>query len=378
MTTNPFLPTTSGLQPNAGLLGTPGAIVATSTTSQSITTGSLTFDIEAQCAFAPGMWVSITYDSSNWMWAEVTSYDGISQLIVDVANTDGSGQYAVWAIALAGAPGATGATGSTGSGGSSGAAAGPVIGSALGLKIVNGGTPSTSVAITATSATMVNSSGVSVAAAAVSVTIDLTTGTSSSAANGMDGEARGTSAWIYVYLISNGSVTAGLATKTSPQSAGPTMPSGYSYALYVGAMRVDGSGNLLRSRQLGRKAQYVITSATNTAAMPQMAISAGAVGDPTVPTWVSVAVGAFVPPTAGVLRGAFSCSGAANAEVAPNNAYGVYNSASNPPPVAINGNFSPSAEIFEFTLESTNIYWAASAADAYIWCRGWEDYSVNA
>lgn len=378
---NPFLPSTSGLQPNAGLLGTPGAIIATSITTQNIGAGALTFAIQAQCAFAAGMFVSITdtNDVSNWMWGTVTTYDGTSQLIVQVTQTNGSGQFSAWQIAISGPPGPAGATGSTGSSGGTGTSAGPVVGAAYGLKILNNsGTPNTKIDATAISASMVNSSGVSVAAASVSVTIDLTTGTSTAAANGMDGHSRGTSAWIYLYLISNGTVTAGLGSTTSPLSGTPTMPSGYSYAFFMGAMRVDGSGNLLRTRQLGRHAQYVIVAATNTAAMPQMAVSAGAVGDPTVPTWISVAVGAFVPATAGVLRGAFSCSGAVNAEVAPNNAYGVYNSTTNPPPLAVDGNFSPSAQIFEFTLESTNIYWATSATASYVWARGWEDYCVAA
>lgn len=381
MTTNPFLPSTSGLQPNAGLLGTPGAIVASSTTTQSIGTGSLTFTIEPQCAFAPGMWVSITdsSDITNWMWGNVSSYDGISQLIVDVTQSNGAGQYSTWLIALAGAPGASGTAGSDGSGGATGPTAGPVIPSSFGLSIKNNsGTPNTKISVTTLQSMLVNSSAVSVQASAVSITIDLTTGTGTSAANGMDGEARGTSAWIYLYLISNGSVTAGLGTLTSPKSGAPTMPSGYSYSQYIGAMRVDSSGNLLRTIQLGSRAQYAVTAATNTAALPAMIT--GSSGSISSPTWTSQSVSAFVPPTAGRIYGAifYGASASGGVMLAPNNAYGVIDSTTNPPPVALEISSDNGVTPFDLLLESTNVYYASSTADVGAVCYGWEDYCVAA
>lgn len=382
MTDNPFIPTTSGLQPNAGLLGTPGAITATSTTTQSIAEGSLTFSIQAQCAFAPGMWVSITNadDTDQWMWAKVESYDGISQLDVTVTVTNGGGRISNWQIALAGGPGTQGATGATGATGAAGANAGPVVSRTNGLKITNhSGTENSKIDITALQAMLANSSGVSVVASAVSVTIDLTTGTSTSAANGMDGHSVGTSNWLYTYLISNGSTTAGLATKTSPLSSAPTLPAGYTYSQYTGAMYIDGSGNLLRSIQLGRKSQYKVTAATNTAALPIM--DSGSKGSISTPTWTAIAVGAFVPPTAGSIVGVAASPSNAGAMlmVAPNNAYGAMTSTTNIVPIATGDAYGNALnDLFIFVLESTNIYWASNAASAYVACQGWEDYCVAA
>ena len=317
-------------------------------------------------------------NSNNYMLGTVSSYSN-QTLTLNILTTNGSGTFNSWLINLAGSAGPVGATGAAGSNGAAGAPGGIVISSATGLKIVNNpGTPSTKINITAVSAAMANAAGTSVVQKGASVTIDLTTGTSTSTANGMDGEARGTSAWVYLYLINNGTTTAGLATLTSPLSAGPTLPAGYTYSLYVGAMRVDGSGNLMQTIQYGKDAQYVVTAATNTAALPQLA--SGAAGSVSVPTWVSVAMGAFVPPTASVARIVAESNGAAATPspviVAPNNSYGVAASANSPP-------FSVTATATEnqfgnITLESTNIYWASTNNGGAIGCVGWTDYCVAA
>ena len=223
---------------------------------------------------------------------------------------------------------------------------------------------------------MVTSGGTTILASSVSVTIDLTTGTSSSAANGMDGEARGTSAWIYTYLISNGTTTAGLATKTSPLSGLPTMPSGYTYYTYTGAMYVDGSGNLLRTAQEKNRAHYVVTAATNTAALPTM--GNGTAGSVSTPTWVAISLATFVPPTASnVMVMANGDIGGTPAAVlaAPNNAYGNATS-TNPPPVSsLTGSVT---SISDLPIESTSIYWASAGTDGYLFCVGWDDYVVTA
>lgn len=375
MTSNPFIPTTSGLQPNAGTLGTPGAIISTSVTSQSITSGLLTFAIQPQCAFGPGMWVSITNaaNANQWMWGTVQSYDGVSQLVVNVTNTNGSGTVSAWQIALAGEPNTAGAQGPAGPTGSTGAAAGPLTGNTIGLKVANNaGTPNSKIDITAIAAVMVNSSGTSVRATAVSVTLDLTSGHSSATANGMDGETPGTSAWIYTYLINNGSVTAALGTLSSPLSAAPTMPAGYTSSVYVGAMFVDGSGNLMRSKQHGNQARYSVTATTNTANLPVLAN--GTAGSVSSPTYAAVAVGSFVPATAGAIALVANANVGGTPVVilvAPNNNFGTATS-TNPPPVVSSGD----THVDELVLESTNIYWASSGTDGYLFCYGWEDYAT--
>lgn len=377
MTTSPFINSTSGLSPNAGVVGEPGAITATSSTSQTIGTGTMVFQVPTLAAWAPGMFVTLVPPGSpsTYMIGVVQNYQG-NTLTINSISSQGSGTYASWLINL-GAGGATGPAGATGATGATGAAAGPVGGFVQGLKIKNNsGTPNTKIDVSAVAATMVNTSGVSLRGTSVAVTIDLTTGTSTAAANGMDGEARGTSAWLYLYLINNGSTTAGLATLVSPLSGAPTLPSGYTSYTYIGAMYVDGSGNLLRTLQQGKRANYVVTAGSNTPALPTM--GSGSAGDPTVPTWVGITLAGFVPATASAVH--VSANGdvggtPATVIAAPNNAYGTAIS-SNPPPVAsLTGKVN---SISPLPIESANAYWASSGADGYLFCVGWDDYVVTA
>jgi hypothetical protein len=244
-------------------------------------------------------------------------------------------------------------------------------GSATGLKVTNNtSTSNTLIAVTANAITMVNSNGLSVIASAPSVVIDTTTGTVTSAANGMDGEVRPTSGWLYVYGISNGSTFAGLA---STSNTAPTLPAGYTYKQYLGAMRCDGSQNLMRTFQQGHKVSYVVTPATNTANLPIMAN--GTAGNINTPTWVAIPVGAYVPPTAGTILVTAYSQG--NLILAPNNSYGPFESITNPPLVTIDAN---AMGIFvSLQLESSNIYWAnASSAQGCIAAYGWEDNFLGA
>ena len=377
MTGNPFISTTSGLAPTAGNVGTPGAITGTSTTSQTIADGVLQFQVQAQAAWSPGMFVSIVSQalSSNYMIGVVQAYSGTT-LTVDVLNFNGAGTFNAWYVNLTG-PVVQGANGATGATGATGAAAGPVNASALGLKVTNdSGTPNTKIDITALAATMVNTSGTSLRATAVSVVIDLTTGTSTSTANGMDGEARGTSAWIYTYLINNGTTTAGLATKTSPLSGTPTMPAGYTSALYTGAMYVDSSGNLLRSTSNGPDTTYNVTASTNTASMPL--IANGAIGSVSTPTYVSESIASVCPPTTSLIY--LTANGdvgstAASMLIAPSSAFGTAVS-TNPPPIVV-----PSGGCTTESLAvngATSLFLASSSSGGYLFCTGWHDYCVAA
>ena len=378
MTNTPFINTTSGLSPNAGVVGAPGAITATSTTSQAIALGTMQFQVPTQAAWAPGMFVTIVdaTNSSNYMIGTVTSYSGTT-LTVNITSIVGAGTYSSWLINL-GAGGAQGPTGATGATGAAGANATSMCGFAQGLKIVNNaGTPNTKIDISAVNACMVTSAGVSIFKNSAAVTIDLTTGTSTSAANGMDGEARGTSAWLYLYLINNGTTTAGLATLTSPLSGNPTLPSGYTYYTYIGAMRVDGSGNLLRTQQNGKRAHYVVTSATNTAAWPTM--GNGTTGSTSSPTWVAITLSGFVPATASAVQVSANgdVGGTPTAVIAaPNNSFG--NAAStNPPPLATSGVANNTA-LATLPIESASLYWASGGTDGYLFCVGWDDYCATA
>jgi len=246
------------------------------------------------------------------------------------------------------------------------------LGETRGLIVTNNAsTPNTKIDITASRAIMVTSAGLPVFASSVSVTIDLTT----TGANGMDTGSRPTSGWVYNYLISTGLVTAGLATATSPTSGGPTMPTGYNYACYVGAMYCDSSQNLKRSRQDGDAAQYIVTSATNTAAAPNIANGTAGSYSATTPTYASVSVSAFVPATTKSIRiiatTRWNNGSIAHVLVAPNTSYSG-NVSTNFPPLTLDTENTSGEAIF--LVEAAAIAWVSDAAGGGISCLGWTDY----
>jgi hypothetical protein len=76
----------------------------TSTTSQAIvSTGTLTFTVDANLAYTPQQDVIIAYNASNHMHGHVVSYSGTT-LVVDIQHKDGSGTYFSWIINLDGVP----------------------------------------------------------------------------------------------------------------------------------------------------------------------------------------------------------------------------------------------------------------------------------
>lgn len=114
---------------------TANAIVATSTTSLAIGTGSKSFTTQPDKSFAVGTFVMATSDADptvDHMFGQVTAYSGTS-LTVDVAAVGGAGTRSDWTIRLAGARGATGAAGATGPAGANGLFAGsePTVTAAL-------------------------------------------------------------------------------------------------------------------------------------------------------------------------------------------------------------------------------------------------------
>lgn len=202
--------------------------------------------------------------------------------------------------------------------------------------------------------------------------VSLSVSGAANGANGLDTGALAVSTWYYLWVIWNGTTTAGLL---SLSSTAPTMPSGYTHKARVGAIRTDASGNKypLSFVQAGRKAQYKVLAGSNVAALPMMV--SGTSGSLSTPTWTAVAVGVFVPPTATeidvVVGGNFGTSG--GAMVAPNASYGAQGSLTNSPP------WSRSASAAEFdvqavrmTLESANIYYASNT-QTFVQCFGWED-----
>lgn len=260
---------------------------------------------------------------------------------------------------------------------SSGTSSTPVaVNSAVGLQITNNsGTPTTKADIVCAQAVLLNSSNVPVYVSGVTVTIDMTT----TGANALDAGSIGANTEYHLYIINNGTTTAGLAS-LSPTS--PTMPGGYTYSMRVGSMLTGPSATFLRTLQYGNVTKYQVITSSTTPNLP--IISSGVVGGVGAPTYVAETArgttgtgnAKFTPSTARRFLGVYACGSSAGAEViiAPNGNYGPVNQSTNPPPIwaVTNQNVT-----FDFLLESSAIYWASNASTSTINCAGWVD-SVNA
>lgn len=84
---------------------------ATSTTSLAVGVGNKSFTIQTGKLYVPGNYVTIASTASpdNLMSGNVTAHNSTTgAMTVNVSNFKGSGTFAAWTIALAGAPGLTG------------------------------------------------------------------------------------------------------------------------------------------------------------------------------------------------------------------------------------------------------------------------------
>lgn len=206
-------------------------------------------------------------------------------------------------------------------------------------------------------------------------TVSLTIAGTTTGANALDTGTIVGSTWYSVWVIYNGTTTAGLL---SLSATAPTMPSGYTHKARVGWIRTDSSGNKypLGFKQYGRTVQYIIGTG-NLTSSPM--IVSGVQGVPTTPTWVAASISTFVPTTAAAISVSLflTNANATYAILAPNNNYGGSNSTTVPPPLSvgfsgtsIGGNFVLTASLI---LESTNIYYACNSGQGGATCLGWED-----
>ncbi|EKD56521.1 MAG: hypothetical protein ACD_58C00162G0001, partial [uncultured bacterium] len=83
--------------------------------------------------------------------------------------------------------------------------------------------------------------------------VDLTADITSGGANGLDTGAEGSSTWYYLWVISNGTTTAGLL---STSSTAPTMPGGYTYKKLVSVVYNDSASNFRGFAHIGDQYQY--------------------------------------------------------------------------------------------------------------------------
>lgn len=225
----------------------------------------------------------------------------------------------------------------------------------------NSSTPNTKITVTA-DLVVIGDTSLAYRHSSVSVTIDM----AATGANGLDTGSIASSTWYHVFLISNGTTVAGLA---STSATAPTLPSGYT-AVRIGAMRTDASSHFYRSIQKGKKAQYTVVSGSNTAAMP--AAATGSAGSVSTPTWTAASLSTLVPTTATEITGVcYNHGGVAMA--APNNQFADYTDATNPPPVIAAVSATYVGSNFTMMLESTSIYYASNNANASVLISGWVD-----
>jgi len=177
-------------------------------------------------------------------------------------------------------------------------------------------------------------------------TVNLTIDSGATGANGLDTGVLAAATWYAVWVISNGTTTAGLL---SLSYTSPTMPSGYTYKCYAGSITTDSAAASFEMiRQVGNTSQYKVVAASTTPNLPFM--DSGAKGNVATPTWQSVAIAAYIPTSAIIIMMSLYSGG--SAIVAPNNDYGAYNSATNPPPAVLNA--ASYACIVPLVVESAN------------------------
>lgn len=195
--------------------------------------------------------------------------------------------------------------------------------------------------------------------------VSLTLAGTSVGANGLDAGTIAASTWYSLWVIWNGTTTAGLM---SLSATAPTLPAGYTHKARVGWIRTDGTGNKypLAFRQYGRRVMYAPASGANITALPL--IASGAQGSTTTPTWVAAAHANFIPSTAGVIGVLLAGSAVNITMIAPNSNYGSYNQSVNPCMFSYYANPQ-----FWFAIESPNIFYAAGAAGCSAAVVGWED-----
>lgn len=220
--------------------------------------------------------------------------------------------------------------------------------------------------ITADSVCVKNSSGQQKVLNSVSISPSI----AASGVNGLDTGVSAASTWYYVWVIWNGTTTAGLI---SLSSTAPTMPVGYTHKARVSEFRTDATGNKfpLKFTQSGNNFQWVLGG--NVVNVPVIITgTAGSIaGSPA--GWVAASVAAAVSPIATAISlflGNSLNSGTAIA--APNALFGGVGGNPSTPLIISGGVSAPTCVAKRFLLESANVYYASNVVSATLNCLGWE------
>ena len=243
------------------------------------------------------------------------------------------------------------------------------------LQITNttAASPTTQFVFTADAVTVESTTPLAFRSSAISMTIS----SSINGAGGLDVGGLANTTWYSLWLIysSTGNVYNGLM---STSFTAPTMPAGYNCKARLGSGITNGSAHFQQTLQNGRSAQYVVTTGSTTALLPNMANGAAGTYSITAPTWAAISTVNFVPPTAAqitvVITPKWKNASGIQMQVAPNNSYsGIGDANGNIPPFDNNSGSSIFNAALSMILESTNIYWTSGGVGGAISCFGWED-----
>lgn len=91
---------------------------------------------------------------------------------------------------------------------------------------------------------------------AMTAASDLTLDITASGKNGLDTGSESSDTWYYIYMIMD-TDTPEVAGLISASPTSPTLPGGFTKKRLVGAVRNNGSGNLIHFNQLGNVVRYV-------------------------------------------------------------------------------------------------------------------------
>lgn len=186
--------------------------------------------------------------------------------------------------------------------------------------------------------------------------------------NALDTGAITASTWYAVHIAYNGTTAIGIL---SLSATAPTLPAGYTFFARVGWIRTDATANKypFPFTQYGNKVQYKLVAGSNLTT--HRLIYFGTAGNVSTGSWGNpISVSPFIPPTASTVHVNCSSWNSCACMLAPNNLSGAYNSTTNPPPFYSNPAYATINA--RMILESTNIYFACSAAVMFL-CFGWED-----
>ncbi|NMG64874.1 hypothetical protein GPA19_07940 [Azoarcus indigens] len=241
-------------------------------------------------------------------------------------------------------------------------APGAIQGAFSNLKLSAAGT-GPSIAVSYDDLVLGNGSGGYVSEHNVAGTITTTT----VGAGGLDAGVLAASTWYSIWRI--GKADGARNWLFSLSATSPTMPAGYTLKARIGWFRTDSTANKypLSFIQSGRSVRYKPAAGSNLTLTPQMASGvAGTIGT----TLVAAAVGAFVPPTASIIKLQTYTGGGGAVQVNSSSVASITGTTGFDNTVPTGATPSVQGELM---LESTNIYWASNFASSAIYCSGWED-----